>query len=583
MRPPTLNQFITALEELIENAPSGKLKEIIYTIANEIQTEERNDFLQKITQVTSGKYKNQNNITRKEAGQSADALLTGIENFRNRIEEGEFYDEERDYEAYHRNEYRYYGHDDDYEDTDFSGEEYVLEMIELLGGAEDFYHTGNVDVAFKAYQGLFDMMEDEKYEYDEYFIDGFSFKEAIGESVYNAHKILFLRLFYLFNINHNRNAIFSLFRQQQDIFLSAIVDVDTAPLKDIDNFVDEYINYLSNLPKYAKHLIDCLFVKGGIDSLEKFAYKNGHKIPATFLAYYIEQKERNISQDKLLKIINDGLEIIPEKYASKSILSNDLVDIAKSNNDTDLLSKAYTTAFYSYPTLKNLDSYLGFITQKTNREKLHKFEQYIENNKKILKKQDEWPSSFDITDVYSFSSVSISRTTYLISDFILHGIVNQLQFLDEEKFLGFQNENRHIPIILSLLFQTIVKSKKVKNIDALTNHYCFDNTSEKYDNLKQLIYSKAKDLSLNSQINEAFETAEKITLKRVQHILGNKLRGGYETSCLLLVAFAETKEIQNKTGNQLISLVDSEYKRFSAFRRELKALTQKSSQLITVR
>ncbi len=583
MRPPTFNQFNAALKKLIENAPSGKLKDIVYTIANEIPAEERNDFLQKVTRVNSGENKNQNNVTQKEVGKSADALLAGIENFRNRIEEGEFYDEERDYEAYHRNEYSYYGHDDYYEDADFSEEEYVLEMIELLDETKHFYHTGNVDVAFNAYQELFDMMEDEKYEYGEYFIDGFSFKEAIGDSVYNAHKILFLRLFYLFNINHNRNAIFNLFSQQRDICLSAIVDVDTTPLKDFDNFVDEYINYLSILPKYAKHLIDCLFVKGGIDSLEKFAYENGHKIPSTFLTYYIEQKERNISQDKLLKIINDGLEIIPEKYASKSILSNGLVDIAKSNNDTDLLSKAYSTAFYSYPTLKNLDSYLGFIAQNNIREELHKFEEHLENNKKIVKKQDEWHSSFDATDVYSFSSVSISRTTYLISDFILHGTVNQLQFLDEEKFLGFQNENRHVPIILSLLFQTIVKSKKAKNIDALTNHYCFDNTSEKYDNLKQLIYSKAKDLSLISHVNEAIETAEKITLKRVQHILGNKLRGGYETSCLLLVACAEAKEIHNKTGNQLVSIVDSEYKRYSAFRRELKVLTQISTQLMTIR
>ncbi len=587
MKPPTLNQFNAALKELIENTPSNKLKEIIYTIANKTLTDKRNDFLQITKQVISGNYQNENNITENDAELTADTLLAKIDEFRNRVEEGEFYDKERNYEEYHKNEYHHYRNDYDYydDDTDFSGEEYVQEMIDLLDGVEHFYHKGDFDVAFKGYQELFDIMENEKYEYeyDEYFIDGFSFKEAIGESIYNTHKIFLLRLFYLANINNDRNAIFNLFSQQRDIYLSAIVDEDTTPLKDFDNFNNEYIIYLSNQPKHAKHLIDTLFVTGGIELLEKFAYENGHKVPATFLAYFIEQKERNSSPDKILKIVTDGIEIIPEKYASRSILSTELIAIAKTNNNTDLLSKAYSTAFYSYPKLNNLDSYIGFITQNSNKEELQKFKLYIENYKDIFKKQDEGYSSYDIIDIYSFSSVSISKTGYIISDFILHGLVNILEFVDEEKFIGFQNKNKYIPVILSLLFQAVIKSEKAKNIDALINHYCFDNTNNNYENLKQLIHLKAKSLSNNSQTNEVLGIAEKIAVKRVQHILENKLRGGYETSCLLLVACAEAKEISDKTGNRLIGEIDTEFKRFSAFRRELKILTQKSGHLRTVK
>ncbi|MBD3156379.1 hypothetical protein GF369_00980 [Candidatus Peregrinibacteria bacterium] len=582
MRQPTLSQFKKQLEELIENAPSGKLKDLIYIIANETRTEQRNNFLEKAKLIISGEYKNQDKAEKEETELTADVLFDKIKKFRNRIEQGEFYDEERDYEAYHRNEYHYYRYDDYYEEPDYSDEECVLEMIELLDDAEHFYHSGIALVAFKAYQELFEIMESEQYQYDEYFIDGFSFKGAIENTIYNAHKIYFLRLFYHLNIDDNRNDVFNLYRQQRDIYLSAIVDADTTPLKDFDHFIDDYINYLSGFPKDSKHLIDSLFVKGGIDSLKKFAYEHGHRIPATFITYYIEQKERNISHDKLLKIINDGLEIIPEKYASRSILSNGLVEIAKTNNDTELLTKAYTTAFYSYPTLDNLDLYLGNISKNSNHKELQRFELYIKGHKEEFNKKDKWYTPFETVDAYSFASISISKIAYLVSDFILHGIENQLEFLDEEKFLGFQNENKYIPVIVALLFQTVAQSKEAKNIDALTNYYCFDTNNDKYENIKHLIYQKAKELSLNKLISTAIETAEKITVKRVQHILEEKIRGGYETSCLLLVACAEAKEIHDKSGNQLINRIDTKYKRFSAFRRELKVLTKKSMQLMTV-
>lgn len=587
MRPPTREQFNSALEEIIENAPSDKLKEIIFSIADNTVSDKRNDLLRMIEQVVAGNYKNGDHKQESGVELTGDVLLAQIDDFRNRAEEGEFYDEERDYEEYHRNEYRYYRDEFDYQETtDFSDEEYVLEMVDLLYDVKHFYDEGDFEVAIKGYQAAFDIMEDEKYKYDEYFIEGFSFKEAIGETVYNTHKALFLRLYYFAEIERDQDAVFNLFSSQYDIFLSYIVDVDTTPLKEFESFNNAYINYLSSRPEHVKHLIDALFVKGGIESLKEFAYEKGHKVPAVFLAYFHEQRERGGSDEEILKIITDGIEIIPEKFASRSILSNELIDITKNIDDSDLLSTAYSTAFYSNPTLDNLDSYLGFIMQNSDKKELKRFELYVTSNKEVLLKKDEryWSYNFidSSIDMYSSSSVSISKTGYIISAFILDGLTSLLEYLDEETILGFQNEKRSVPVIISLLFRVLAKSDNVAIIDALLNHYCFDSEAYKYENLKQLIQAKSKSLSGNRQTDRAFEIAEKIAINRVRHILKNKLRGGYETSCLLLVASAEVKEITNKSGNRLIEEIDSEYKRYSAFRKELKALTRESNHLRTV-
>ena len=52
--------------------------------------------------------------------------------------------------------------------------------------------------------------------------------------------------------------------------------------------------------------------------------------------------------------------------------------------------------------------------------------------------------------------------------------------------------------------------------------------------------------------------------------------------CILLAACAEAKQLLTKDGNELIHQIDTEYKRFRAFRGSLKDLTAKSEFLATV-
>ncbi len=583
MKQPTLSQFKASLKDLIDGISADKLKDIIYTVAEETRTESRSDFLLMVEQLISGSYKTPGEKTIPVL--TPEALFERIESYVRRMKNGEFYDEERDYEEYHRNEYRHYRDNYDYyeEDTDFSTEEYVLEMEDLLEAAQSFYSHEDIYTALKAYELIFDIIDDEIYGYEEYFIDGFSFKEALGEWLYNSHKIQFLRTFYLGNIESDQTAIFNLFTKQHSIYLSDIIDAESNQLEGIDGFVDAYILHISNQPAHARHLVDALFVKGGIEELRRFAYKKGNKIPAIFLALFNEQKERDAKSDELLKIALDGIQLIPEKFASRSILSKDVISIAKEKGDKELLLTGYSSAFYSNPTTGNLDAYLGYITQHVIREELVRMELFLADRKDVMINKERYFNSHDSIDAYSTASSDISKTAYIISHYIFHGLNGLLKYIDGS-ILGFQNEKKHIPAILSLLFVPVSPPGKAVIIEMLLDKYCFNNDFEASKNLKHLIYSKAShEAIVNVNMTEELKRSENIAINRVRHILKNKLRGGYESSCLLLVACAEAKESVDHTGNRLINEIDTEYKRFIAFRKELKALTQKSRLLITVK
>ena len=583
MKQPTLSQFNNKLNDLISDIPIGKLKEIICSIAGEIQSENRMAFLQKVEHVISGTSPKPGKTGKPELTPAE--LFKKIENYAERMKNGEFFNEERDYMGYQRDEYDYYRNSyNTYEDdTDFSNEEYVLEMEDLLNGAESTYQQGDIEIALKVYQAIFDIIDDETYEYDEYFFYGFSFSEALGEDNYKNHKIKFLRSFYLNHLELNQTGIFQMFSKQRSIYLSDIVDAENKPLTDFDEFINAYIQYLTNQPGKAMHLVDAVFVKGGIDELQCFAYKKGNEIPALFLAYFTELTERNAKSDEILKIALDGIQIIPEKYASRSILSKEVILQAQKTGDTELLLIGFSTAFYSNPDLINLDAYLGFIWQQSIKEELKKFEVYLNSKTYIFTKREEWSNSYESSDIYSDISVDISKTNYIISWFIFHGLDELIKHKDGS-ILGFQDEKKHIPVIISLFFVSVSTPKNALIIEMLMDKYCFDNNYIASKNLKQLIYKKAGDKPYSKiDIMQELAKAEKIATDRVRHILKNKLRGGYESSCLLLTACAEAKEIINRSGNRLISDIDNEFKRFNAFRRELKALTKKSSVLITVK
>jgi hypothetical protein len=79
-----------------------------------------------------------------------------------------------------------------------------------------------------------------------------------------------------------------------------------------------------------------------------------------------------------------------------------------------------------------------------------------------------------------------------------------------------------------------------------------------------------------------FDWAKGIGTDRIEHIVSNQHRGAYDRAALVLGALAEAYAAQKKTrqAKEILQYYYSEkYKRYSAFRREVKAVVSRSSLL----
>jgi hypothetical protein len=87
---------------------------------------------------------------------------------------------------------------------------------------------------------------------------------------------------------------------------------------------------------------------------------------------------------------------------------------------------------------------------------------------------------------------------------------------------------------------------------------------------------------MESEATESFAWAEKIGKSRIDHIVSNKHRAAYQRAAQVLGSLAEVyvaRGQENKADRILHTYYSEKYKRFSAFRKEVKAVV-KSSELL---
>ncbi len=588
MKNPTYTQFLNEVNNFIAKLSKDQLKEVITGLAENSPASNRNNFLHIFESTISPKKHSQD--TDIELSLTHDEFMEQIQDYYDRMKEGEFYDVEKDYDAYHRSE-RWYWDTDGYYDNepeDYSSENYVIEVLEMLETAKCFFRKEDIDTAYEAYKKLFEIINyPDKMGHDEIFISDFSFETAIGNDIVKEHKCIYYRLFYLKIIDIGKfEDLFLTIKDESNILLTDIIEIDRKPLPKFDKFLTDYIGFLCDNPKNDKHLIDALFIKGGMNEIKRFGYKNGEKHPSAFLYYYSNAKEEGLPKDNILQLLLDGIKIIPEKYKSRSYLSLDLIDFAKKENDRKNLLLGYSTAFYSHKSLKNLAYLLDFIISEKKDKEIKKLKNYFKgiDVKELQSNRYYFTEISGCGDIFSLDSSEIEPVTLIIGQYILNGIEPILNFIDTNNYKGFSDKLRYIAATVSLALKTIAGSEKTVLIDLLLDYYCLDKSSEEYSILKNMVNNTAEESSdkENEVLLKKLKEMEKISISRVSYILDNKYRKGYERGCLLLTACAEALQIISSDGDVLISKIDTEFKRYSAFRSYLKKYTAKSSLLKSV-
>ena len=155
MKQPDSSQLLNELQKNIEHLSATELKGVIYAIAQNIPVTGRHKFLNTVRNALS-----KTETVAANAGTSGpeitpEELFNAIEGYRKWMEKGDFYDEEENYRAFDRDEYRYYRRGyDDYLDAepDFSTKDYVIEMENMLGYAEYFCSNDDFTTAYEAYR-----------------------------------------------------------------------------------------------------------------------------------------------------------------------------------------------------------------------------------------------------------------------------------------------------------------------------------------------------------------------------------------------------------------------------------------------
>ena len=587
---PTYATFMNEVECYISNLSEDDLKQIILNLAEKQNTRDRNTFLAYLKESNLATSHPDETIILPDI--SPAKFIAQIKEFEGRIQDGEFYDEERSYWAYEREEYSYWRRDDYYDnfydDIDFSDEEYVIEAITFLETAKQFFRGQDNQTAFTAYEILFNIFENPAY-YDgeDYFIYGFSFYEAIDPEFLREHKTIYLRCQYLkCEPSNNFSNFYPTLAEEKEIFLSDLIEIDRSPLRNLDQFITGFMQFLSDHPKHDSHLIDALFVKGGKEEIKHYAYAHGDKHPSVFLYYHEFVKEDKPAPADRLNTILDGIKIIPEKYVTRSRLGLDLVDIAKESNDKRNLLIGYSTAFYSDPTLRNLTFYINFIVTENMTSEIEKLREYL--NKTEIPKSDSSYYSFggipEHRTIFSLDTARIGVKALIVGKFLLNGVDTLIDHINPKHYLGFSGAKSYVAIITALTLKAITKGIAAIVVDKLVDHYCIDVQSDECNSLKKMIADRSTNLSLDQTfIEKALDKIESVAVNRVSHILTNKLRGGYDSACLLLVACAEVKQLITKEGNDLVRQIDNDYKRFSAFRKPLKSLTSESRLLVSIK
>lgn len=586
---PTYATFMNEVESYISNLSEDDLKQIILNLAEKQNSRDRNAFLAYLKgSDQTPSHPDEPTIL---ADISPAKFIAQIKEFEQRIQDGEFYDEERSYWAYEREERSYWRRDSYYDDfdndIDFSDEEYVDEVIAFLDRAKHFFRNQDNQTALAAYKMLFNIFENPEYSEGEYFIYGFSFYEAIDSEFLREHKTIYLRCQYLkLKITDDFRDYYHKLAEEKEIFLSDIIEIDRSTLPNLDQFITGFIQFLSVHPKYDSHLIDVLFIKGGKEEIKHYAYAHGDKHPSVFLYHYELIKEEKPAPADQLDTILDGIKIIPEKFVVRSRLGLDLLDIAKNSNEKENLLIGYSTAFYSDPTLRNLTFYINFIVTENMTSEIEKLREYL-NKTDIAMSNSSYHSFGGISEpgnIFSLAIAQIGVKASIIGKFLLDGVDAFIDHINPKHFLGFSGAKKYIAIISALTLKAISKESVTIIVDQLVDYYCLEVNSDEYNTLKKMIANRVTTLSLDQKfIEKALNKIESLAIHRVSHILTNKLRGGYDSACLLLVACAEVKQLITKDGNDLIKQIDTEYKRFSAFRKPLKSLTSKSHLLVSIK
>ncbi len=583
MKTLTLKEFMTALKARIDQYSLDDLKAMILAQGSALAPRERALFLEKT--VLPKKEKRKQKLDGDDDG---DFLLKEISSFRRRVEKSEFTSG--------------WGWDDQYVDERAWGDDsWVYEIDDLFSRILNIYTEGKFPLARQAFESLLAGYEEGL---EEGNFSGYDHDEMIETDIDEA-KLKYFRCVYLTEPPAERpqavwNAISRYSSDALGLNIRGLINVDMEELPQLEDFGHRWLEFLKKQEVNslsAGLLKEAVGLFQGLAGLERLATEDGLKYPSAFVAWLEALKKERKYEDMILAA-SLGLERLPARLRIRSKIADYLHEAAVHLNKGDLIDRSLMEALRSDPCLERL---LNALDNSGKREKRKAVLDETLALVRALQKKDSRIRAWETDRLPDFLESTVRENLGLYCHLLNGDYENAAVLLEKSKPLGWSSGED--PGVLGVPFFLLADwnqgKKLTANLSALWNgatdpdptipiedDECDgdedrpgDRKPTKPDSrFKKYLEAVLKEMPLQTAAKEKyFGLAEKIVLKRIDAIVGNKRRKSYWKAAELLLAVAEVYWSNGRSdeGRALITRISEKYKRHSAFRGELRSMAKK--------
>ncbi len=587
----TLKPYLEQIETYCDGLTRMELITLLMNLAIEVPTDERQTFLDRLESLPLSKMSPDEDTTldddeaeaiKEDILDDIEALKEEIEGRIESIEDGTYW-ETAMYEEkhYHHDDYGWDSYDD--ENPDYVSEDQYRDLANFFEQAGQFFLEGEIQLAHYVYGRLFQLFE----EIDE--LD-FELHEKAQTIDLRESRARYCRCVYMTSDKKERvsnmesavalygtiNSETLQLSKEKYPMLQDILDSGTEDLEDWENFLEGWQKMLEGRQskRAATLLLEVTALRQGIKGVAMLARKWGENEPRGFI-YYIQLLIKDHEDWKSAsRICIEALDIFPNN-SFREQAAEYLTLCGEKLFDPTLVLKGQREKLISSNSITNLLDFLDEATRQDVRES------ELEALRGIIKKPED--SRFGWEKFY---------TKFLL---ISGDLTTAFDRVKEAKAVGWSSGDAGL-VFSSVLYHIILdkadKSTALQNLlkqyaDGYGGSYSFSQSHKKTPTIyDEILTGLAHEKVAEAESKAMWDWANDIGTARIHHIVSNQNRNAYERAAAVLGALSECYILldRKKEAQALVSgLYADKYRRFSAFRREVKNVFSSSEILKSIR
>jgi len=563
-----LKPYLEKITGYCSTLSNQELTDILIRLARDIPTSGRVNFLEKIESCLPGRRSATMPDTDpvEQILDDIEALKENIEERIRVIEDGSYWDDPD-----------VWGEDGYYEEEpDYISEDQEEEFGSFFNDAERLFLDDRLADARKVYEALFNLIHDIREE--AYFSppDEIDIREARARycrCVYetaNTDKRLheFIGAMQVdVSDPYHENEYDEDYPLMQDV-----IDAKPGEMADLESFLPAWEKALikkGTKGRPAGLLLETVNRLEGINGVSRLAQEWKDSQPQGYVFWLNILKKQNDQKD-IIRVSTEGLKALKEGRPREGV-AEFMIDAAKELHDANHILLGKRERFFSYMSDQNLlDLVDEAATQCKRDNELDTIINFFEGRKAI----DE------------------GKELYARALLMSGNLNSAFTLAKNEKGVGWSSGNNAGVVFGTVLSVLADHAEKAGTIKTLLKDYANKRAiySERFsiDNgegtsfYDEIIKGLTQNKEAKSQAAEYLSWAEEIGKRRIEHIVSNKHRHAYERAAQVLGSLAEAYMAMGQKSNAakiLHSYYSEKYNRFSAFRKEVKAVVNASDLL----